>query len=60
MFSRVEAAKVTFTVSGDKLHVQAPRETIKKIAARLTLLGAKAEPASPYGAWSEKTEGETR
>ena len=60
MFSRTEASKVTFTVSGDQLHVQAPGETIKKIAARLTLLGAKSEPPSPYGPWSEKTEGESR
>jgi len=60
MFSRIEAAKVTFTVSGDKLHVQAPSKTIKKIADRLTLLGAKAEPPSPYSPWSEKREGEAR
>ena len=60
MFSRVEAEKVTFTVSGDKLHIQAPGETIRKIADRLSLLGAKATPPSPYGPWSEKTEGESR
>jgi hypothetical protein len=57
MFSRAEATKVTFTVSGDKLHIQAPSETIRKIADRLTLLGATAEPSSPYGPWSDKTEG---
>jgi hypothetical protein len=60
MFSRAEAANVTYTVSGDRLHVQAPRETIKKIAERLSLLGAKSDPASPYGQSSERTEGQPR
>jgi hypothetical protein len=60
MFSRTEAKKVTFTVSGDKLHIQAPTEPVKKIADRLRLLGAIAEPSSPYGPWSDKTEGESR
>jgi hypothetical protein len=60
MFSRMEAANVTYTVSGDRIHVQAPRETIKKIADRLALLGAKADPASPYGPSCERTEGRPR
>ena len=60
MFNRAEAGNVTFTVSGDKLHIQAPTDTIKKIADRLVLLGAKAEAPSPYGPWSEKKEGVVR
>ena len=60
MFSRAEAANVTYTVSGDRIYVQAPRETIKKIADRLSLLGAKSEPASPYGPSTERTEGQSR
>ena len=60
ILSRIEARKVTFTVSGDKLLIQAPNQTIKRIADRLAVLGAKAEPSSPYGAWNEKTEGESR
>ena len=60
MFNRAEAAKVTYTVSGDRLHIQAPRETVQKIAARLSLLGARADPASPYGPACERTEGQAR
>lgn len=60
MFNRVEAGKVTFTISGDRLFLQAPREIIKKIGDRLSLLGATAAPKSPYGPWSERTEGEAR
>ena len=59
-FNRTEAAKISFTVSGDKMHIQAPTETIRKIAARLTMLGAKAEAPSPYGPWGEKKEGIAR
>jgi hypothetical protein len=60
MFNRSEAARVSFAVSGDKLHIQAPHETIKKIADRLKLLGATADPNSPYWPWNEKKEGVPR
>ena len=60
MFKRGEAAKVTYTVSGDRLLVQAPRDTIRKIADRLKLLGARADPASPYGPLCERSEGNPR
>jgi hypothetical protein len=60
MFSRVEAANVTYTVSGDRIHIQAPREIITKIAERLSLLGAKSDAASPYGPSCERSEGKPR
>ena len=60
MMTRSEAAKVTYTVSGDKMCVQAPRALIEKMARRLDILGAKADPKSPYGPSCERTEGEPR
>ena len=60
MFSPIEAKHVTFTISGDRLHIQAPRDVIKKIGERLALLGARADPPSPYGPSAERLEGEAR
>jgi len=56
MLTGSEIRKVNFTVSGESLYIQAPREIIEKIEHRLLLIGAKPNPKSPYGPWSARID----
>jgi hypothetical protein len=56
MLTGKESSEVNFTVSGESIHIQAPREIIEKIELRLLLIGAKANPKSPYGPWSARND----